>query len=224
VGAWGRLPELLAELATVVTYDRAGVGQSGGVQASTLAEQADELRRLMAAMRLDRPAVLVGWSYGGLVTQVFAARHPDAVAGLVFVDPTAAGTPPGADRLRRWSFGVMYWFLRLRARWGGKDAAAFRELAVTLRGMPDAMVEAARAREERGLPQVPVRVATAGKRPAMPRAQRDYLRRDHVALAGPPPWGRVLVAEHASHEIPAEQPDAVVRAVTEVLHDEDGGR
>lgn len=219
VGAWGGVPELLARFATVVTYDRSGVGGSGGSQARTLAEQADGLRRLVEALRLDRPVVLVGWSYGGLVTQVFAARYPQDVAGLVFVDPTAAGTPPGSDRVRRWSFGVTHRLLRLRAGRGGEDATALRELAATLRWMPDAMAEAARARAEHGLPPVPRRVVTAGKRPPMPRAQRDHLRRDHAALAGPEPWGRVVVAGRSGHEVPTEQPEAIVQAVSEVLGD-----
>ncbi|MFI6428332.1 alpha/beta fold hydrolase [Promicromonospora sp. NPDC050880] len=223
VGAWGTVPELLAPSATVVTYDRAGVGRSGGSQARTLAEQADGLRRLLDALGPGGPVVLVGWSYGGLVTQVFAARHPDDVAGLVFVDPTAAGVPPGSDRVRRWSFGVMHWLLRVRASRGGTDGAALRELAFTLRGMPDAMVEAALAREARGLPSVPTRVVVAGRRPAMPRAQREHLDRDHAALAGAPSRGRVLVAGRAGHQIPAEQPDAIVQVVQEVLHDA-GGR
>ncbi|MCP2330762.1 alpha/beta fold hydrolase [Actinoalloteichus caeruleus] len=217
LGTWGPVPEGLAEFATVVTYDRAGVGRSGGTQAGSVVDMADDLRRLLRALDLDLPAVLVGWSYGGLVTQVYAARHPEDVAGLVLVDPTAAGTPPGSAVVRSSSFVLAAWLLRARAALGGRNARPLRELAVTLRGMPDAMAETARIREEHGLPPVPVRVITAGRRPRMPRAQLEHLTADHEALAALSPRGRVLVAEHASHQVPHDQPEVVLDAVGEVL-------
>ncbi|MEE2044533.1 alpha/beta hydrolase, partial [Nocardiopsis tropica] len=58
VGTWGRdLERRLAERATVVTYDRAGVGRSGGTQAATVTEAADGLHRLVHALGLELPAV-----------------------------------------------------------------------------------------------------------------------------------------------------------------------
>ncbi|WP_016697595.1 alpha/beta fold hydrolase [Actinoalloteichus spitiensis] len=217
LGTWGRVPEGLAGVATVVTYDRAGVGRSGGPQTGSVVDMADDLRRLLRALDLDLPVVLVGWSYGGLVTQVYAARHPDDVAGLVLVDPTAAGTPPGSALVRRLSFGLAPWLLRARAVLGGRNARPLRELAVTLRGMPEAMAETARMREEHGLPPVPVRVISAGRRPRMPRAQLEHLTADHEAVAALSPRGRVLVAERASHQVPYDQPELIVEAVGEVL-------
>jgi len=218
VGAWGEeLERALAERATVVTYDRAGVGRSGGTQAVTVTEMADGLHRLVHALDLELPAVFLGWSYGGLVTQVHAARHPEDVSGLVFVDPTAAGTPPGSALVRRLSFGVVSRLLRLRAVFGGPNAQALRELATTLAGMPGAMEETARVRRESGLPPVPVRVVTAGRRPRMPRAHLEHLNADHRALVAQSPQGREVVAERAGHQIPYEEPEAIARAIDEVL-------
>ncbi|MGW8526947.1 MULTISPECIES: alpha/beta fold hydrolase [Nocardiopsidaceae] len=218
VGTWGRdLERRLAERATVVTYDRAGVGRSGGTQAATVTEAADGLHRLVHALGLELPAVFLGWSYGGLVTQVHAARHPEDVSGLVFVDPTAAGTPPGSGPVRRLSFGAVSRLLRLRAAFGGRNAQELRELATILAGMPQAMEETARVRREVGLPPVPVRVVTAGRRPRMPRAHLEHLNADHLALAAQSPQGRVVVAERAGHQIPYEQPEAVLQALDEVL-------
>ncbi|GAA4526517.1 MULTISPECIES: alpha/beta fold hydrolase [Nonomuraea] len=218
VGTWGEELELaLAERVTVVTYDRAGVGRSGGSQARTVTEMADDLRRLLRALHLELPAVFVGWSYGGLVTQLYAARHPTDVAGLVFVDPTASGTPPGSALVRALSFLLAPRLLRLRAMFGGTDARSLRELADTLAGMQNAMNEAAQARQESGLPPVPIRVITAGKRPRMPKAHLEHLNADHRALASQSPHGQVMVAERASHQIPFEQPEIIIQAVDEVL-------
>jgi pimeloyl-ACP methyl ester carboxylesterase len=47
---------------------------------------------VIQAMGCTAPAVVVGWSTGGLVAEMFAVRHPDKVAGLVLLDPTEMPT------------------------------------------------------------------------------------------------------------------------------------
>ncbi|GAB3458036.1 hypothetical protein GCM10027570_41160 [Streptomonospora sediminis] len=54
-GGWGReLDNELPEMATVVTYDRAGVGRSEGRQARTIAAMADDLHELVHATGASR--------------------------------------------------------------------------------------------------------------------------------------------------------------------------
>jgi pimeloyl-ACP methyl ester carboxylesterase len=47
---------------------------------------ADDLERLVDRAGLQKPCVLVSASIGGLTAELFARRHPDQVAGLVFAD------------------------------------------------------------------------------------------------------------------------------------------
>lgn len=54
---------------------------------------ADTIGAFMDALDLPR-AVLVGHSFGGLVVQHFAARHPGRVRALVLANTFAAGLPP----------------------------------------------------------------------------------------------------------------------------------
>jgi pimeloyl-ACP methyl ester carboxylesterase len=89
----GTVEEQLAEFATVLTYDRVGSGRSGGMPRETIAEMADDLHALLAATGCQTPAVIVGWSSGGMVAEMFAARYPDKVAGLVLLDPTETVAP-----------------------------------------------------------------------------------------------------------------------------------
>ncbi|NKY55594.1 alpha/beta fold hydrolase [Nocardia flavorosea] len=218
VEGWGEELEVaLAARATVVTYDRAGVGGSTGTQARTVTEMAEDLHRLAVGLDAELPAVFVGWSYGGLVTQMYALRHPGNVAGLVFVDPTATREPPGSPLARKASFALAPLLLRLSAPFTGKNARSLRNLATTLDGMQNAVHEVAQARRHGNFPAVPLRVVTAGKRPRMPAAQLAHLDADHRALAGQSPYGQISVAEHAGHRIPIEQPTAIVEAVEAVL-------
>ena len=79
--------EELSAHARVCSYDRMGMGWSdpgpGVITASMLS---DDLERLTIRAELKPPFILVPASIGGLTTELFARRHPDRVAGLVFVD------------------------------------------------------------------------------------------------------------------------------------------
>jgi pimeloyl-ACP methyl ester carboxylesterase len=52
---------------------------------------ARELRELLAAQGINPPYVLVGHQAGGLYVREFQALYPNAVAGLVLVDPSDEG-------------------------------------------------------------------------------------------------------------------------------------
>jgi pimeloyl-ACP methyl ester carboxylesterase len=72
-----------------IAYDRPGFGFSdGGYQ--PFDQQLETLASLLHTLGAPRP-VLVGHSYGGTLALAFAARHPEAVGGLVLVDAAAAG-------------------------------------------------------------------------------------------------------------------------------------
>lgn len=85
--SWRDVPAGLADVATVVSYDRAGTGWSEPATTSRTGEQVvAELHDALTAAGLDGPYVLVGHSMGGLFSRLFAERYPDEVTGLVLVD------------------------------------------------------------------------------------------------------------------------------------------
>ncbi len=106
---YGRpLEDQLAPLATVLTYDRAGSGHSGGSPRRSVAQMADDLAAVIRAMGCAGPVVVVGWSSGGLVAEMFAVRHPGKVAGLLLLDPTCQmATEPRALQYLRLAFGTV---------------------------------------------------------------------------------------------------------------------
>jgi pimeloyl-ACP methyl ester carboxylesterase len=52
----------------------------------------DDLERVLARAAIPPPYVLVSSSIGGLTTELFARRHQDRVAGLVFLDAANSDT------------------------------------------------------------------------------------------------------------------------------------
>lgn len=93
----------LARRTRVCTYDRAGDGLSDARPASvrplTGATQAGELHTLLHVIHVGPPYVLVGHSYGGMITREFAARYRGAVAGMVLIDASSEPEVAVYDRL-----------------------------------------------------------------------------------------------------------------------------
>ncbi|WP_255149994.1 alpha/beta fold hydrolase [Halorarius halobius] len=84
---WAPQVAELADAYTVVTYDVRGHGRTGGSAAATYSAglYAADLDALLDELDVDR-AVLCGLSMGGMIAQMYAARHPERVAGLVLAD------------------------------------------------------------------------------------------------------------------------------------------
>jgi pimeloyl-ACP methyl ester carboxylesterase len=86
---WFELLGPLSEIPRVRTYDRAGTGTSDhrpdGL-AVTGSLEAEELHTLLVGAGIEPPFVVVGHSYGGFVSRLFAAKYPDETAGLVLID------------------------------------------------------------------------------------------------------------------------------------------
>lgn len=71
-----------------LAWEMVGYGQSmpaGPGRDLSVAGQADHLRRWLAHVGIEK-AVIVGHDLGGGVAQIFAARHPEQVAGLILIN------------------------------------------------------------------------------------------------------------------------------------------
>jgi pimeloyl-ACP methyl ester carboxylesterase len=101
--SWHQVQQELGRVVRVVSYDRAGLGWSDpGPEPRTAGRIVEELRLLLDRAGVPGPYILVGHSFGGLTTRLFAARYPDEVAGLVLVDPVGPGEwVPLTERERR---------------------------------------------------------------------------------------------------------------------------
>ncbi len=76
---------MLADEMQLVYVDHRGNGRSDPSTPDrwNLEQWADDVRAVCDALGIERPVVM-GQSFGGFVAQVYAARHPEHPAGLVF--------------------------------------------------------------------------------------------------------------------------------------------
>ena len=71
----------------VCVYDRRNLGRSDKVDAPQLPLDAlNDMRRLLAAAKVEPPYVLLGASFGGLLAYLYANTNPDEVVGMVLLD------------------------------------------------------------------------------------------------------------------------------------------
>lgn len=94
---WSLAIPALASRFRVVAPDLRGHGRGLPTRRFDGEECADDLAAIVQALRLGK-VIVVGYSLGGMVAQLFARRHPEMVAGLVlcatassFEVPTAHG-------------------------------------------------------------------------------------------------------------------------------------
>jgi len=89
VSSWAWVQPELAKTMRVCVYDRAGLGWSDPAPANTPRDgeqMARELHTLLQNAGTPGPYVLVGHSFGGLVTRIFAGAYPGEIVGLVWVE------------------------------------------------------------------------------------------------------------------------------------------
>jgi pimeloyl-ACP methyl ester carboxylesterase len=89
----------VAKTTRVCAYDRPntrfeGTNRSTPVpQPHSIQQDVEDVVKLIGAVHLRTPLVIVSHSYGGLIADLLARMHPELVSGLVFVDPTSEFQP-----------------------------------------------------------------------------------------------------------------------------------
>ena len=205
--SWENVPDTAARQLglRVVAYDRAGLGSSQTGPVDLVPEQESQaLRRSLDRLGAGR-IVLIGHSYGGLLSILHAMRAPDRVAGLVLVDPM------NTDFIQR----VTLAWLNGTVPDIANPASAVDTVIVRMKRTIAALVTAA----EPGLAglEMPMVVLTAGV-PWWGNAERDAAwRASHETIAGMKSNRRLLIATQSRHGIPSTEPGRVIDAIRLLL-------
>jgi pimeloyl-ACP methyl ester carboxylesterase len=209
----------------VVRYDRRGYGRSQGVPASDVL--ADQVRDLAEVVD-ERPAVLAGHSFGGVVALAFAGERPDLVRAAVAYEspmmwepwwPTDSTSRQAASPLSRASedpAAAAEWFMRrmLGTETWERLPASFR---ADRRAEGDALLADLRsAQPPNPVPYTPEALAMPVVAAHGTRG-REHHRRAAEELARRAPHGELHVVEGADHGVHLSHPEAfaglVLRAV-----------
>jgi pimeloyl-ACP methyl ester carboxylesterase len=237
---WVLVQARLSAQTRVCAYDRAGMGRGeAGPGPRSPARFADELHRLLTNAGIPGPYVLVVHSLSGKSARLFAAAHPEDVAGMVLVDTRSeqidAATPAAEAEAFTAALKRQAVLLSLARKLGLVRLMGSRtvgeptlppdvatELAL-LQTQPESLPAPndeglARATDDAALAgislgQIPLVVIAAGDSmagiPGWVEAQAD--------LAALSAEGRLVVGEGSSHLVQIEQPEVVIDAVLSVL-------
>ncbi|MGE0553631.1 MAG: alpha/beta fold hydrolase [Gemmatimonadales bacterium] len=214
IEGWHKVFEPLSGFARVFAYNRPGIGRSAKPSVPQVGSRmVESLRETLRAGGLAPPYLLVGHSLGGLVVNLFARRHPDEVAAVVFLDaatPEDVGVMPKHET---WLQRVLGGLLRRIAP--PNPNAETEHVSATVE-------ELARAP---AFPAVPLVVVTGGK-PAMrwaTAAEAVAARAAHQrALAGLSPSGKQIVAAKSGHFPQLSEPEVVVSAIRDAASQASG--
>lgn len=217
---WNTFAPLLAREtgATVVAYDRAGFGKSDLPETKCdLREDDAALWRGLARLGLDNDLVLVGHSYGGFLIRFEAAAHPEAVKGVVFVDPFTVELVDalGIDFCNN---HPMMGKLPFDASHPEK-LSKLERAAVRMVGAPGSnLAEKADLVRASRIPKgIPVRIITSGKDWVPDPPGQKLWREAHERLLASIEGAKLVVAEQSGHMIPFSQPDLLLSVVAEVV-------
>lgn len=209
---WRHVQPQLGRATRTCSYDRAGLGGSAenpGVHDA--GDEIHDLERLLDRAEIDPPYVLVGHSYGGLLTRLFAHDHPSDIAGAVLIDAVHR------DQSKR-ALGILPQtpeFARLR-----------RELGQRVVQGVDLRAGQALDRRVRSLGATPLIVITARETgwpdlgpPLRRKLDRDWLSMqiDLATLSNESVHIVALRSDHFVQDRFGGQPDVVIRAVREIV-------
>ena len=205
---WQKVQPQVARVTKVCFWDRYGSGLSSkGTGRETAADNTADLVAALKASRIKGPYVAVGHSLGAYESLLLKDRAPEAVVGMVLVDPSI---PDQGDRLNK---AVNEPPL--------SGQALLNPLFISSKQVVD---------PNRNYGAMPIIVLTSTKAPELPPGTADpesfrakfapmdaEMHRGHAELAALSSRGVQRLVPDAGHYIQLDQPNAVIGAIKEVI-------
>ncbi len=216
---WSAVLAETSQFTRVCRYDRANTGGSGPAPLPRTGQEVTaDLHALLTAANVPGPYVLVGEALGGLFVRLYAAAYPDDVAGLVLAEAiheetfTAQGLLITPDDMAE----------TIRLDFAGGDP----EGIWTAENYAATLAQMQAGRETTPLQPMPVVVLTSGKKadltnspypPASDIVWGPLALALQASLSTLTPDARLVVLENSGRRIHADEPQAIVAAIRDVV-------
>jgi pimeloyl-ACP methyl ester carboxylesterase len=205
ISSWSSVQAKIAEFAQVVSYDRAGLGQSEpGPKPRSAKQIALELHTALQTSGINPPYVLVGHSLGGPFIRVFAGMYPRDVAGMVLIDPSQ-------ETFDDWAKTHLPPESKEEKAQLAKASRGIRDEAAALNTTYD------QARAANLPPRIPITLLTAMQDNSMPAEARKVWAEKQKEWIEKISGGKRIVAKESGHFIQVQEPKLVVDAIREVV-------
>jgi pimeloyl-ACP methyl ester carboxylesterase len=199
--AWDLVISEISKLSDVLVYDRAGLGKSESSSHSrTSLEMVKELNELLKEAKINPPYLLVGHSFGGVNTRLYATEYPNEVCGLILVDST-----PEDYRER---------FLPTMPI---KFQQAYNKQFVSESNYDEFMESLKQVKESRKKLDVPLIVLSAGKKEHYSEESQELWNEMQREITEISSNGEFIVAENSAHYIQNDAPELVVSAIKRLI-------
>jgi pimeloyl-ACP methyl ester carboxylesterase len=215
---WGKIaPELAAKTgATVICYDRAGFGKSDlPNHPCDMKVEAGWLWQSLKHLGYEKDFILTGHSYGGWMIRMEASENPDAVRGIVFIDPFSVEFVDllGVDYLDQHPMtGKLPFDTSQPEKLTKQERALVRMVD---KGLGPKVAIMRNTTIPKGIPVFIIKSAL----PTWPKEEEQnawYKALDEMAASIE--GSELIVAKESNHMIPFQQPDLVIDTVMKAIH------
>ncbi|WP_405944650.1 alpha/beta fold hydrolase [Streptomyces sp. NBC_00932] len=206
---WQKIAPALARKtgSEIITYDRSGIGQSDEVVGAWNPQNAaSDLEAGLTKLGATHDVVLVSHSQAGEVATYFAKKHPKWVSGAVLVDASLPNFYTDSETARIEAANQA----QVAQLDGQVSTKEIRQLLATA----DNYGPMHHAYHQISWPQsVPTTVIASAKTPFDTPADAQLWRDAQTRFAKAAANRSLVVAKGSSHDIPADRPDVVIKAV-----------
>lgn len=210
---WNTLVPVLAAKTgcEIITYDRAGFGQSDEVPGPWNVHAATaDLANGLKALGVTRKIILVSHSLAGEIATYITGEHPDWFSGAVMVDANVPEFYTDQEIARA---QALYKPILAKAKQMPESESA-RQLVQ----LSESFEETSRAFHKATWPHsVPVVVIVSAQTPFEDPTDADAWRAAHKQFAAAASNRQYITAEKSSHDVAHDRSDVIVKAVTDII-------
>ena len=209
---WNSLVPVLARRtgSEIVTYDRAGFGDSDEVRPPFRIQDAvADLTAGLKQLGATHDLILVPHSFAGEIATRMTLQHPDWVSGAVLVDTNVPEFFTDAE-IRRFSRETAPQVAAMKAGRQNKSTRTMEAILATFSAD-------GRAFHQLSWPStIPCIVIVSEKTPFPPGSSAELWRQAHMAFAGAAPNRTLMVARGSSHDVAHDRPDLIIQSIVDM--------